>query len=63
MDKQLKIEFVEVPLDHILRHYVDGFETKGKIISSEWFVDTSKNKVVFKMYIDGNDKQAQGDSS
>ena len=43
--------YTEVPLTSVLQHYADGFEMKSgrEIIGREYFVDTAKNVVVFKI--------------
>jgi len=47
----MKIEYVECGLKTIMQYFARDFETKGKIISFESFVDTSKERVIFKLYI------------
>ena len=51
----MKIEYKDVPLDTVLRYFADGFKTtKGQqnITMSNAFVDTSKRRVIFELYVD-----------
>lgn len=42
--------WIEVPLNEVLQAYADGFTNqKGEIIRREYFIDTMKNIVLFKI--------------
>ena len=57
----MKIIYQEVSLDNVLQHYTKDFEPKeGSIINIDWFVDSFKNKVIFKIWVtekEDNDKE------
>lgn len=48
------IKYQEVNLEDIIDYYEKDFD-KSNVISSEYFVDFLKRKVIFKFYIN-NDK-------
>lgn len=53
----LSIEYMEIPLEDVLKYYVDATKIdRATIISHEAFIDTSKGRVVFKLVV----KQYQG---
>lgn len=47
----IKDTWVEVPLSSVLSYYAYGFERKdgSEIVRLEYFVDTAKNVVLFKI--------------
>lgn len=47
----LKIEWTDVALDDVVRHFIDGFTFKdgAVLVRHEAFVDTVKGRVVFKL--------------
>ncbi len=47
----IKDTWLEVPLSTVLSYYADGFERKDgtEIVRREYFVDTTKNVVLFKI--------------
>lgn len=46
-----KIEWQDVALDDVLRYFAEGFKLNdgAKIVRQEYFVDTAKGRVVFKL--------------
>ncbi len=48
-----EISYVEVDLKEVLNHYIQGytFTNGNQIIGSDSFIDTVKQKVIFKLYI------------
>lgn len=48
-----EISYVEVDLKEVLNHYIKGYTfTNGNfIINSESYIDTVKEKVIFKLFI------------
>ncbi len=50
----IQISYVEVDLKEVLNHYIKGytFTNGNQIIDSESFIDTTKGKVVFKLFIE-----------
>jgi hypothetical protein len=47
----VKIEWTDVSLDDVLRHFVKDFVFKdgSTLVEHQAFVDTAKNRVVFKL--------------
>lgn len=51
----MKIRYQEAKLSDVLEFFIQGFNIKeGKIINSEKFIDTVKETVIFKLYIEDN---------
>jgi hypothetical protein len=54
--KFMNIEYAEFDLDQIIKTFskelVCTKDSGEEIIKSDWFVDLSRNKVIFKLYID-----------
>jgi hypothetical protein len=50
----MTIQWQEHKLSDVMAHFVDGFEPKDgkKVVKGEWFIDTTQNKVVFKLYVE-----------
>lgn len=47
------IEYVEADLQQVLQYFVNAYKLQeGKIISHQAFVDTSKGKVVFRLFVE-----------
>lgn len=47
--ERLTIEYRQIDLGDVMRYFAKGFE--GDIADVEWFVDTAKAVVVFKLYL------------
>jgi len=45
----MKLHYQEVSLDTVMNFYADAFEVETSRV--EWFIDQSKNTVIFKMFI------------
>ncbi len=49
-DGEITTEWIEKPLSHVTNYFVEGFKPIGqRIINHESFVDTQKQKVVFRL--------------
>ena len=59
----MSIEYVEFNLDEIIKTFskelVCTKDSGEEIIKSDWFVDLSRNKVIFKLYIDKKEDHFQ----
>lgn len=54
--KDYILEYHEVSLTDVLRYFAKDFKREGgKIINSEWTIDQSKDKVIFKLLIEDDD--------
>lgn len=49
-------KYYEYPLSDVMRYFADGFTLKEGVIAADippdWFVDTGRGVVVFKLFID-----------
>ena len=52
---KMKIEYSEIDIDTVMEYFKKDFkDQKGNIISRvDWFYDSNKGKVIFKLYIEG----------
>lgn len=52
----IKARYYEYPLPDVMRYFADGFTPKEGVISADlppdWFVDTGRGVVVFKLFIE-----------
>ncbi len=51
----MKIEYFDVNLNDVMKYYAKDFTKKGKKIRNlptEWYIDTNKNRAIFKLYIE-----------
>jgi hypothetical protein len=50
-DGNYQTEWMECDLNAVMRYFAGGFEPKAdrEIWQSEWFIDTQKGRVVFKL--------------
>lgn len=52
----IKAKYYEVKLDDVMGYFAKGFATKDGVIPAdippEWFVDTGRGMVVFKLFIE-----------
>lgn len=51
----MNIQWQEHKLDDVMDYFSKGFAPKpngAKVVKAEWFIDTNKNKVVFRLYVD-----------
>lgn len=60
----VKAKYYEVKLDAVMDYFAKGFTTKEGVIPAdippEWFVDTGRGLVVFKLFIeDGRQEESQ----
>lgn len=47
----MDIKYVEVTLNDVMRHFAKDFKVTGKTVErSDWFIDSTKGVVVFKLY-------------
>ena len=57
MSDELRIEHAVVDLDTVMRYFVEGYKTKPE--HAEWFVDTAKGKVIFRLFTRANDPESR----
>jgi hypothetical protein len=50
-DNNIQTHFLEYSLTKVMQYFIDGFEPKEgeRIMSTEWFVDTAKGRVIFRV--------------
>ena len=46
----MKIEYVECDIRKIMNYFAEGFSI-NQLRQPEWFIDSVKNTVVFKLYV------------
>jgi len=49
----MKIHYQQASLATVMKYYTDNF--KADIYDFEWFIDTSKNVVIFKLVLNEDD--------
>lgn len=55
-DTKIVIRYSTVPLSSIILNYIDGMKAPdGEIFNADWWVDTAKNTVVIKAFIEVSD--------
>lgn len=48
---KLRIEYVEVPIEQLIRYFVSGYNFPDRAITShEYYLDTAKGKAVLKLF-------------
>lgn len=54
---KLEIDYVDVDLSEVMRYWAKDFKTPGggKVELGEFWVDTAKNRVIFKLYREVSD--------
>lgn len=59
----ISAKYYEVPLDAVMSYFAKGFAVKDGIIPAdippEWFVDTGRGVVVFKLFIEDGKTEAE----
>ena len=50
----MSIKWQAENLETVIRYFIDSYKPKHgeKIVNAEWFIDTAKGKVVFRLYVD-----------
>ena len=49
----MKIEYIEKTLEQVIRYYAKDFNPKdGIVYNFEYFVDPTKDRVIFKLFIE-----------
>lgn len=54
----MKIVYQEETAGHVIRYFANQFKgvKEGSVRIADWFYDPFKGTIVFKLYVDGEDK-------
>jgi len=51
----MKIKYHEVDIETVFLHWIDGYQNRSNIENWEWFYDPTKKKVIFKLFVNGEE--------